>query len=1090
MKTKTLTGGFGNRGGVCVLVLFVLAGVSNAAETSAKAAARKILDATGVQGGLIVQLGCGDGKLTAALRANDSYLVHGLDTDAKNIAQARKYIASLGLTGKVSVARLSGPRLPYVDNLVDLVVSEDLGAVSMKEVVRVLCPNGVAYIKTDGKWAKTVKPRPKEIDEWTHYLHDADGNAVAYDTIVGPPRHIQWMAAPTWSRNHHKLASISSVVSAAGRVFYIMDEAPAASMKVPGKWFLVGRDAFNGVLLWRRPMSSWAWHGHGFRAGPAQLPRTLVAKGDRVYAPLGMDEPVSALDAVTGEIIKTYKETKSAEEIILSDGVLLVVTGLPAAEQIKVDPTRRGEFKFPNEKSVVAVRPETGDTMWKWTESPGLVPLTLAATDGRVFFQAGGGVVCLKLDSGKPLWNTAAAEKPKTTAQASAPAGKKKSGRPSKPAKKKKSKSASSTGNATLVVRDGVVLSATGSNLNALSAEDGKPLWDCPARLGLCRSPGDVFVIDGLVWLGPDFDKGRDLHTGEVKKTNNAVQEIWTAGHHHRCYREKATDRYILTAKRGTEFLDLLGNNHTRNNWIRGTCQYGVMPCNGLLYAPSHACGCFMEAKLWGFWAVAPEKSRVESRESRANDRLERGPAFGQVRNPKSETRNGDQWSTHRHDPLRSGSTKTKLPAELDDVWETDLGGRISAPVVAGGNVIVSAIDTHQIIAMNAADGKRRWTFTAGGRVDSPPTVYQGMAIFGCADGYVYCLRLSDGELVWRFRAAPEDLNTVALDQVESVWPVHGNVLIHDGVAYAAAGRSSWLDGGIYLYGLDPATGKVLCHANVRNSHPKPSDGKDKAGEIPRKGFSQNATDYKTFAAPDRSDAFSMAGSTNDILVSDGMSVYLRTLRFDPKLVQQEKKGRHLFSTTGLLDGAEVHRSHWALGTGDFSRTPVAYSWIANRMGGAFGSRLSVPYGLLLSFDDETVWGVRRKSREYSYQLFAENCKSFSADEPALPDFRKPDDPVKFRWLVDLPMRPRAMVRAGGLLLLGGMPMSADPVELAASYEGRKGGLLWTMSTENGSKVAERPLASPPVWDGMAAAGGRLYMTTRDGNVLCLGKGK
>ena len=41
---------------------------------------QEILQATGIKGGLIVHVGCGDGKLTTALRANDSFIVHGLDT--------------------------------------------------------------------------------------------------------------------------------------------------------------------------------------------------------------------------------------------------------------------------------------------------------------------------------------------------------------------------------------------------------------------------------------------------------------------------------------------------------------------------------------------------------------------------------------------------------------------------------------------------------------------------------------------------------------------------------------------------------------------------------------------------------------------------------------------------------------------------------------------------------------------------------------------------------------------------------------------------------------------------------------------------
>ena len=41
--------------------------------------------------------------------------------------------------------------------------------------------------------------------------------------------------------------------------------------------------------------------------------------------------------------------------------------------------------------------------------------------------------------------------------------------------------------------------------------------------------------------------------------------------------------------------------------------------------------------------------------------------------------------------------------------------------------------------------------------------------------------------------------------------------------------------------------------------------------------------------------------------------------------------------------------------------------------------------------------------------------------------------------------------------------------------------------TAKGEELARLDLASPPVWDGMAVADGRLYMTTRDGKVVCMG---
>jgi len=85
--------------------------------------AKEILEAANVKGGLIVHIGCGDGKLTAALRGGDSWLVQGLDTDADTVRGAKEYIRKLGIYGPVSVERFDGKRLPYAKNLVNLLVA-------------------------------------------------------------------------------------------------------------------------------------------------------------------------------------------------------------------------------------------------------------------------------------------------------------------------------------------------------------------------------------------------------------------------------------------------------------------------------------------------------------------------------------------------------------------------------------------------------------------------------------------------------------------------------------------------------------------------------------------------------------------------------------------------------------------------------------------------------------------------------------------------------------------------------------------------------------------------------------------------------
>jgi len=1057
----------------CNWIVLSVAAVFAVAAAGARAeSAREILNTAGVKGGLVVHVGCGDGKTTAALQVNDSYLVQGLDADAANVARARRHFKSLGICGKVTADAFDGKRLPYIDSLVNLLIVSDAYELPRAEMLRVLAPGSMAYVAKDGAWRIVAKPVPANIDQWTHYLHGPDNNAVARDTVVGPPRRMQWLAPPRWTRNHHTLNSVSSAVTAGGRLFYILDEATAANMSVPGKWRIVARDAFSGVELWKKEMKNWTTHRGRFRSGPPQLTRLLVASADRVYAPLGLNAPVSAIDAATGETLRTYEGTEGAEEIILVEDVLLTLRGSPVAEHAAGHPAFGSRFRSPNQKTIVAVNVKTGKTLWEWTDvETNPLPETLASDGANVHFQVSQGVICLDLKSGKRQWIF---------------------GQRGKRAAHK------GYGKYTLVVSDGVVLCKLAGMLTALSAKDGKKLWDCKAGGGF-HAPLDVFVIDGLVWQGlhtsdsvspppvHDFNQGRDLHTGEVKRENSIAVDLQTAGHHHRCYREKATQRYIITGKRGIEMMDLAGDNHSRNNWVRGTCQYGMLPANGLIYAPSHSCGCYMESKLWGFWALAPaKKEKREERREKRDREVEKGPAFEQIPNPKSPIPNED-WPQFRHDPRRSGVAGTVLPPELQQAWKADLGGKLSQAVVAEGKVVVSAVDQNCVYALDEKTGKVVWERIVGGRVDSPPAIYQGKVLFGSADGHVYCLRLTDGELVWRFLVAPEDCRAVALNQVESVWPVHGSVLVLNGVVYCAAGRSTWLDGGIDLYGLDPTTGAVVCQSRFESTHPALNDGKEGTKKEHNTRIDQNLTDHKTFLAPDRSDSFSMAGgSVADVLVSDGKNVFMHHVTFNSRLERQEKMSRHLFSTSGLLDGSENHRSHWVLGSGDFSNVPVAYSWIVNG-GGRRRPTIAVPTGLIMVYGDRALWGVRRKGTSGAYFLFEKSNTPFSEDEKSLPDFRNvtKDQQQTPRWNVSLPVRPRAMLKSGDRLVLGAMPTEIPGDDPHAAYEGRQGGMIWIVSAGDGGKVAEYKTDSPVVWDGMAAANKRLFVCTEKGQLQC-----
>jgi hypothetical protein len=79
------------------------------------------------------------------------------------------------------------------------------------------------------------------------------------------------------------------------------------------------------------------------------------------------------------------------------------------------------------------------------------------------------------------------------------------------------------------------------------------------------------------------------------------------------------------------------------------------------------------------------------------------------------------------------------------------------------------------------------------------------------------------------------------------------------------------------------------------------------------------------------------------------------------------------------------------------------------------------------------------------------------------------------------------LVAADQLAIAGPPETGVDPDDPLGTYEGRKGGTLWTLSAASGEKLAEYKLESPPVFNGMAAAGGQLFVTLKSGTVLCMG---
>jgi len=715
---------------------------------------------------------------------------------------------------------------------------------------------------------------------------------------------------------------------------------------------------------------------------------------------------------------------------------------------------------------IVAVRPETGEKLWTHTESM-VLPLTLAADQQQVVYHDGQVIKSLELQTGSLRWS-------------SSPTGQKIAYRdranPDSPGAEKSTILLAPQFAPTMILYEDVVAFAGGRQLNVVSARDGSELWRTEYAPSNYSVPVDLFGFDGCLW-GPDKEmnlwrplddnidvNAYDRQTGEIKK--RVEGDYGYRFQHHRCHQMKVVGNTVLAGRAGIEFLDTDSGEVVAHHWMRGSCYYGVLPANGHLYVPPHDCACYVRAKLAGFFSLS-SRAPMRTGTIRDEQRLEIGPAYDRLQDASPSARDNrlranEDWPTYRHDMARSGRAHGTVGSELLLGWQHELGGRLTSCVIADNRLYVASADAHTLYALDAMTGKSLWHVTCDGRLDSPPTVHDNLVIFGCRDGSVRALRATDGALAWRFTASEEDRTIVSRGQLESVWPVHGSVLVINNIAFFAAGRSSYLDGGIRLYGLDVRTGRQRVNRLL----------------------SSRAADGSEFL-----DEEGVDGYLNDVLSCDGQRMFMRHQVFDLEGNPQQQRVPHLHSPDGFLSSDTTNRLLWT----------YAPMYTSPHQGAFYDLRLSrmlFPSGRILVEDNATIYGYgqNRYDRPIAepggqWALFAAAKEinvplDLTAREYRQRALNATESPVSFRWWKKLPIQVRAMVKTDDVLFVAG-PLGA-PWTTRAALKGKSEAALLAIAPDDGRVLAEMKLPSAPVWDGMSVAQDNLYLALANGQILCL----
>ena len=776
---------------VCLLII----GISPVAATAGQADANAVLEKIGVRRGICVVLGDRKCELARALVGKSELTVFVQLAEAADVEAACRAADTAGLYGtRIYVARGALTRIGLADDMADAVVAAGAPAgAAQTEALRVLRPNGKALLGSK----QLTKPFGQGMDDWSHSYHGPDNNPQSKDRLARAPYLTQFIVEPRYG------PAPQVAVASAGRVFIALGHVAWHPREEPWLNTLIAVDGFNGTRLWRRAL----------KPGIMVDRSTLIATPSALY--LADDESCKLLDAATGrlrdEIVAPADLTGGTfwKWMALADGVLYALVGKQEAADPVARWGRRGhgwpwggiskgynqpDYPWGFAGTLLAIDLKTRKARWHHKEAEAIDSRSICLKNGRVFIgHFGKYIACLDAKSGKEIWRKTAQSNPDVF-QAIGPYR----GGHGYVGGWKSTVYMKCTDRALYLVGPQV------NWLTALSAKDGKVLWTYRNKdLHIVIRDDGLYTIGCQAGYGHQHTKKLDPMTGKVL----ASYPVWRRA----CTRSTGSpDGILFRASGGSVRLDLASGKPQWISPMRPPCHIGVVIASGHLYWIPWVCDCNLQ--MFGLICCGPAGDFKFDAKATQGQRLE-SPAGGVARARKFDVSPND-WPTYRANNARTATTPAAAGAEARLLWKftPDVACEPTAPIAAGGMVFLSGSDGI-VRALDAGNGKPRWTAYAGGAVRFPPTIADGRVLVGSGDGWAYAFEALTGRLVWRFRAAPIERRIRVFDSLLSTWPVASGVLVEKGTAYLAAGMFNY--DGTHVYALDAATGRIKWQNNA-----------------------------------------------------------------------------------------------------------------------------------------------------------------------------------------------------------------------------------------------------------------------------------